>query len=143
MDNNQSRELIPTPFGSVVRAALNAFPLGGVVACAWSEWDTSRRFSRIEETLNELRELLELHSDRFDAHVLREPEMQLLESALDKVQREHREAKRRHFARLLAYSWTTGVERPFEERMRFIAALDEFDELHIAVCEDLFEVNFE
>ena len=66
-------------------------------------------------------------------------EMQILEAVLEKVQSEHRERKRCRFARLVASDWTARTNEPFEDRMRFVRALDELDELHIAILRFLAE----
>jgi hypothetical protein len=116
-----------------VRAGLNALPFGGVVASLWSDWDTNRRHQRIEETLDQLRLKLErLIPSDYDASHIGEAEMQLLEDALNRVAREHREWKRRAFAHMIAACWTR-TEHPFDERLTFLRALDDFSEIHIHV----------
>ena len=120
--------------GPVVRPILAAFPYaGGSLATLWSEWDTSRKFKRVEGTVLEILRNLELRGDRYDFRRLGDAEMQILEAALEKAQSEHREAKRKRFARLVAAAWTDHIERPFEERMRFVRALDELDETHVGI----------
>lgn len=119
--------------GPVLRTALSALPFGGAVATGWNEWDTGRRFQNIENTIAELGRQLELRAPAFDPQRLGSAEMHLLDMAIEKVQREHREGKRRRFAALIADAWCSGFSRPFEEKARFLAALDDFDELHIAI----------
>jgi len=63
--------------------------------------------------------------------------MQILEAVLNRVQSEHREKKRVRFARLVASDWSERVDRPFDERMQFVRALDELDELHIELLDYL------
>jgi hypothetical protein len=118
----------------VVRVALSAIPhIGGPLVTAWAEWDTNRRFCRVQQTLDELARALADRKACFRADHVGEPEMQILEAVLAKVQVEHRVAKRRRFAMLVVSDWTRGDDRPFEERMNFIRALDEMEETHIRV----------
>ena len=118
----------------VVRAGLAAVPFaGGSLATAWSDWDTNRRFKRVEHTLVELRRALEEVQQSFAPDRIGEAEMHILEAVLARVQSEHRERKRRQFAKLVASDWTERLDEPFEDRMRFVRGLDELDELHINI----------
>lgn len=123
-----------TRFGLVVHAGLAAVPyVGGPLATAWSDWDTNRRFHRVNQTLAELGRVLSQLKDRLDPDHIGEAELQILESVLQRVQCEHRETKRRRFAMLIASDWTEQREQPFGERLRFVKALDECDELHLGI----------
>jgi len=129
---------VGTKMGAVVRTALEAVPLvGGSLATAWSEWDTNRRFARIESTVQHLAFRLAALGDRFDATTIGDEELQLLEEVLRRVQIEHREMKRQKFAQILVGTWTSQRHRPFEERMQHIRALDEFSSLHIEILQFL------
>ena len=121
-------------FGMIVRPVLAGIPyFGGSLATAWSEWDTKRRFSRVEQTLREFCRQLESLKQFLDPNLIGEGEMQLLERVLQQVETEHRDGKRKRFSHLVAVAWTTGRDRPFEEKNRFMQALEEFDELHIGI----------
>lgn len=137
MKDNHSEALVPTWVSLVLRPALNALPFGGVLATAWTEWDTHRRSKNIEETMAELDTQLRSLGEAFNAQRVGPEEMHLLDIAIEKVQREHRETKRRRFAALIADAWSSGIGQPFEEKVRFLAALDEFDDLHVAILKYL------
>ncbi len=127
-------------WGPLVRTGLAAIPYaGGAMATAWSEWDTKRRFDRVGQSIGEICIALEAVRERFDPERIGEPEMQILEAVLNRVQSEHRERKRCRFAKLVASAWTEERDQPFEERMRFVRALDELDELHVRILAYLAE----
>lgn len=132
--NKPSAPLQPpagSTFGSVVRTGLALIPsVGGALSTAWAEWDTTRRFKRVEAAVNQLGSILralEISTDK-----LGEAEMHLLEDGLNRISREHREDKRSAFVRLIA-SCFLHPEIPFEERQAFLRALDEFNDIHIRV----------
>jgi hypothetical protein len=137
MKDDRSGALVPTWVGSVLRPALNALPFGGVLATAWNEWDTNRRMKNIEDTVAELEKQLVARGQAFDPKAIGPAEMHFLDLAIEKVQREHREAKRRQFAALIADAWSSGFARPFEEKVTFLDALDEFDELHFEILKHI------
>ncbi len=123
--------------GAIIRSGLNLIPIcGGAVATGWSEWDTSRKFARIEEELAVIGNLLK-NKTGFPLEALGDAEYQLLEEILRRVQTEHRAEKRASFAHLLAECWTVGVSESFERRMVFVRALDRFEELHVQVLKHL------
>lgn len=125
-------------FGSIVRPILAGVPaVGSSLATAWAEWDTGRRFARIETTVRHLAFCLETLADKFDPTVIGDEELQLLEEVLRRVQIEHRELKRQRFGQLLVGTWTSQRHRPFEERMQHIRALEEFSDLHIEILQFL------
>jgi hypothetical protein len=122
-------------FGSVVRTGLALIPaVGGALATAWAEWDTTRRFNRVEEAVGQLRRFIE--ERKISADKLGEAEMHLLEDGLNRISREHRKDKRSAFVRLIASCWLH-PETPFEEREAFLRALDEFSNTHIRVLASL------
>ena len=87
----------------VVRAGLAAVPyIGGTLATAWSDWDTGRRFRRVEHTLAEIVRRLQEMGKLFEPDRIGDAEMQILEAVLSRVQAEHRENKRCRFASLVA-----------------------------------------
>jgi hypothetical protein len=122
--------------GPVVRAGLNTAPFTGGLASLWSDWDTSRRFRRVEDAIADLGRLLSSNST-FDPSKLSDAEMHLLEDTLNRVSREHREEKRRRLVNLLASAWTE-TSRPFDERILFNRAADEFEEVHLRVLAKLY-----
>jgi hypothetical protein len=124
--------------GAIVRPLLAGVPTyGSSLATAWAEWDTSRRFARVEATVQHLAFRLTALTDKFDPAAIGDEELQLLEEVLRRVQIEHRELKRQRFAQLLVGTWTSQRHRPFEERMRHIRALEEFSDLHIGILQFL------
>jgi len=136
---SQSESMVLSSIGPLIRAALSSTPFAGGVAALWCEWDTSRRFKRVESTVKELGDELS-RSKTFDPSKLGEAEMQLLEDGLERAAREHREAKRSMFARLLATNWVR-TETPFDERLLFHRALDEFDEVHLMLLHILRDAH--
>lgn len=119
--------------GKIVGPALAAIPgVGGVLAAIWNEWDTSRRFKRVEEFLCDFRKQIETIS-AFNPKEIEDKDIQILEEIIRRVQIEHREVKRKRFANLLVNSWTENRNLPFEDNMRFVRALDEFDDIHINI----------
>jgi len=55
MADQQLPEDTHTLIGAIAKSALAAVPVvGGSLATAWSEWDSSRRFSRIEGVMNDI-----------------------------------------------------------------------------------------
>ena len=130
-----------TDIGAIVRTGLNLVPIcGGALANGWSEWDTSRRFSRIEETVSEIVNRLNNAASTLPG-TLNDAEYQLLEEVLRRVQIEHRYTKRIFFAKLLVECWTTGINDSYEKRMMFVRALDRFDELHICILRYLDDLG--
>ena len=129
---SDARSNVGSIFGSIVRAGLNTAPFTGGIASLWSDWDTSRRFQRVERAIADLIAELDSLREKFDPQQLGEAEMQLLEIGLERISREHREGKRKLFVQLLATSWVETTIR-FDERRRFIDALDAFDETHLGI----------
>jgi hypothetical protein len=119
---------------AIVRTVLSTLPHGGpTLAAAWNEWDTNRRFQRVESFLKVLEQELAKLADRFDPSKIGDKELQLLEDTIQRVQSEHREWKRIGFAILLKSAWEVAPETPFEECMHFNRALDDFDDIHMNV----------
>jgi hypothetical protein len=116
-------------FGAVVRAALNTAPFTGGIASLWSDLLMDRQMKRVQSAIQEMAEQL-LRLKTFDPSRIGEAEMHLLDDALQRVAREHREEKRKMFARLLAVNWVN-VTTPFDERLYFQQALDDFNQIHL------------
>jgi hypothetical protein len=125
---------------SAIRAGLSSAPFTGGVAALWSEWDTSRRFARVEEALAQLTRRLMEYGSAFSPNRLGDAEMQLLEDGLARISREHRDWKRRCFVELLASNWVN-TAAPFDERALFHRALDVFDKIHIRILRILADRN--
>jgi hypothetical protein len=124
--------LTASVIGSIVRAGLNSAPFTGGIASLWSDWDTSRRFARVEAAIRQLMTILDGLQDRLAQATVGEPEMQLLEDAINRIAREHREHKRMQFVNVIA-SNLIYTSRSFDERSLFIRALDRLDELHFRI----------
>jgi len=138
LDNLQKPNVL-APIAVLLRAGLSSLPFGGGVAALWSEWDTSRRFDRVESTIRQIAAALS-HAKGFDPRKLSDAEMQLLEDALQSASREHREDKRSLFALLLAANWSR-TDAPFDERLLFQRALDEFEPVHLQLLKLLSEAH--
>lgn len=143
MSRKNANDLI-TLLGKVVGPGLATIPVfGGALSASWSQWDTSRRFKRIESFIADMVQMLERLGRSFDPTNIGDAHMQLLEEVLRRVQIEHRENKRKHFAELIVSTWHENCKRPFKENMSFVRALDEFDDLHIDILHMLRSVDNE
>ena len=133
MNESTGKDLIPIKsFRDLVGPGLAGIPgVGGPLSALWSQWDTNRRFNRIEETIHELTRLLALPAYRLATDDLCDEDMQILEAALHRVQMAHTEEKRVLFARLVASCWTNARQHPFDERILFVNALSAFNEYHL------------
>lgn len=119
-------------FRDLVGPGLAAIPtIGGPLSALWSQWDTNRRFQRVDETLSELRRLLASANFRLLPDELSENDMQILETALQHSQMAHTKEKRKLFALMVANSWIKTPSSPFDERLLFLNALAAFSEHHI------------
>jgi len=126
----------------VVGPTLNAIPyVGGALASAWSEWDTRRRFHRVEEVLRLLQDKLSRLT--VNPTAADDAGMHLLELALSEAQLQHSERKRERLANVIVASWIAD-EAPhatFDESLLFLRATALFSESHIAVLNKLFEAG--
>lgn len=123
----------------VIGPILNTVPVvGGVLAAAWSEWDTGRRFARVEQTLRRIVDRLQLLDVNQSA--ASEAGMQLLELVLREAQLQHSEAKRKRLANVLVASWVDDrpPEETFDESILFLRAVSEFGDTHIAFLNFLY-----
>ena len=125
---------------SVIRTGLAAIPsIGSVVATAWSEWETKNRFNRIETAINQLGHILK-ELKHFDPKRIGPAEIHFFHETLRRIEKEHREQKRRFFVQLLAKYWA-GSKLSFDEAMTFNRALDQFSEIHIHILNFLSTTN--
>jgi len=133
MSDAPKQSLVPVrSFRDLVGPGLAGIPvIGGPLSSLWSQWDTTRRFERIEFAIEELTRLLTASQTHLNLEALSDDEMQLLEAALQKVQFAHRPERRTQFARIIANCWTDMQSLPFDERMLFVNALSEFNEFHL------------
>lgn len=106
--------------------------VGGTLSAAWSQYDTGQRFKRVEETIALLGEKLGNYMKSHEIPVATS-DMELLEAAIERVQAESNQRKRRMFAELIATSWTTQHALPYTERRLFIDALTAFTDVHIKI----------
>lgn len=129
---NTDRKLAVRSYKDLIAPALAGIPIiGGPLSASWSQWDTNRRFGRVEQVIEELVAALKSGAYAVDPTKHGEENMQLLEVALQKGQYAHTENKRRLFARLIASAWS--YDAPFDEKLLFIKALDDFTEHHLHV----------
>lgn len=133
MSDFSCKNYIPVrSFGDLVGPSLAGIPVvGGPLSALWSQWDTNRRFERVEFALKELSQILATRQSHLRIGEFTADEMQLLEAALQKVQHAHTEEKRRQFVRLVAHCWMDMRALPFDERMLFVEALSEFNAMHL------------
>jgi len=117
-----------------IRTGLAAIPnIGAPIAQAWSEWDSLRRFQRVEKAIDSLSQALSTIGSEFNVDSLGDEEFQLLDEILRRVQVEHNDLKRGRLEQLLACSWIETPRLEFSERMRHVRAVEEFEEHHIAI----------
>jgi hypothetical protein len=129
---------IASKLSIAVGPALSLIPhVGGSLASAWSEWDTRRRFLRIEETLRTIQ--CALQHCRVNQDAATDEGMHLLEIVLREAQLEHCEKKRERLANVLIASWVseTSAQITFDESMLFVRATVLFDDAHIAILDKL------
>ena len=130
----------PSDINSIIRTGLAAIPtIGGVMATAWSEWESKNRFNRIETAINELGETLN-KLKHFDPKRIGPAEIHFFHETLRRIEEEHREEKRRLFIQLLANYWA-GTKLSFDEAMIFNRALYQFSEIHIHILKFLCAAN--
>jgi hypothetical protein len=133
--DKQSQPRLPSIISSIVRAGLSSAPFTGGVASLWSDWESNCRLKRIELAIGQLGENLS-RIKSFDPSQLGDAEMQLLEDALQRIAREHRQGKRATFVQILASNWINS-NASFDERLLFQRAFDEFDPVHIQILQTL------
>lgn len=117
-----------------------AGPPGAVLASAWGEFVNDRRFKRVEEAVEEIRNLLSSLVD-LNSFAATPESMQLLEHVLGRVESESNDKKRTRFCNLIASSWASAdpVKGIFDEAMLFADATERFTDSHIAVLMRLYE----
>ena len=112
-----------------------------MLAAAWSEWDTRRRFGRIEEMLQYIQQKLsQLNVNNAAAD---DAGMHLLELVLREAQLQHSEKKRKRLANVLVASWVS-AEPPkatFDESILFVRATAVFTDSHIAVLDAIHQAG--
>ena len=126
----------------VVGPALAAIPyVGDVLAAAWSEWDTTRRFCRLQETMEHIQRKLSKLPPKDDA--ADDAGMHFLELVLREAQLQHSEAKRERLANLLVSAWVSNTppQYAFDESLLFLRATTVFGDTHIAILNKLHEVG--
>ena len=102
--------------GAAIRTGLTGIPtIGSVLAQGWSEWDSMRRFERIESAITDIGKQINKHHS-FNPQDLNDSDYQLFEEVMRRVQFEHCEKKRRRYAKLLAQCWTDGKNETFDKR---------------------------
>jgi hypothetical protein len=120
---------------SGLRAVAASFPGAASLASAWSEWDTSRRFERVESFLHALAERLQRFATANERASITDPEesAHLLELVLERIQREHRDEKRRRYVEFFAENAVHPEKRTFDRKRLFIDLLDALgdDELRL------------
>lgn len=132
----------PSKLTALVGPLLAAIPhVGGVLSAAWSEWDTRRRFCRIEEMLSLIRQKLsrlDINEDAAD-----DAGMHLLELVLREAQLQHEHLKRERLANVLVNAWVSAspLKFVFDESLLFLRATTLFGDFHIAVLNHLHEAG--
>ncbi len=130
-------------YEALIGPALAGIPaVGGPLSAMWSEWNTNRRFARVEDTLSELQRLVGADRYDIDPDALADPQLELFDKAIRHAQREHAEKKRRLFARFVASSWSAEyVEDSPEDGPNFLNALIDFTDKHIYTLLSLEEAG--
>jgi hypothetical protein len=117
-----------------VGPALALIPgIGGALSALWTDYDVTRRLSRVQQTIDELQ--THLLRRALDPEKLTVDDMALFEMTLQRVHLAWAEEKQARFARSLASSWTNQRTLPFEERVLFIQAVAELHNEHIRILE--------
>ena len=113
-------------------------PFCGSLAQAYSEWDTNRRFEKIESFLEDLKEKLKVLEEARIREPFTEDDCIIFDKVMQKVQFEHREQKRKYYANYLINALSHSKE--FDKKQRFLKAIDEFTDLHISILKYLDSV---
>lgn len=123
---------------AVVRIGLAGIPyVGGAMAQAYSEWDSSRRNKRIQDFMNTVNEKLKQLNRFPNPTDMTDADWQILEEILRIVQIEHVENKRKFFANLLVNCWSNLHSKDLLYDQMFITALNDFSQYHIAILSRL------
>lgn len=127
--------------GILIRTALTALtpalPILAPIAQAYKEIEDKIQLKRVEDLILQIGKRLE----KLEKIVLKEDDIQLFELIAEKVRIEHSEKKRRAFANLLFSFWAVGKGDPFDKKLIFLQALDEFSDLHINILKFLDKQN--
>lgn len=99
---------------------------------------TSYRIRRLEGLIKRLEAA---KSEAFSDFLRSEIGFQLLETAAERVWREHSERKRDRYANLIISAWIDDrpKETVFDESALFTEAIHEFTETHVAILQKLFD----
>lgn len=119
--------------GAICRTGLAGVPcVGGPLAQAWSEWDGTQKFKRIETALTDLRNRLAAANDRLDPNRLKSEHFQFFAETIQRLEVEYRVIKRRRFVSLLADFWT-GIVPEYDVAADFLHAIDRLSDAHIII----------
>jgi hypothetical protein len=126
----------------LIGPALNLIPhVGGAIASAWSEYDTRKRFQRIQETISMIQS--KLSDARVNEAAASDAGIHLLDLVLREAQMQHCERKREYLANLLVASWIdeNPPQATFDESLLFLRAITSFSESHLAILSKLSDAG--
>ncbi len=135
-------EEINEKMGPFVRISLSIPVISGlggsILAQAYSEWDSSRRYERLKSFIEEIRDRVRCLEINRNAIKYNDEDCAILDSVLQKIQIEHSEKKREYYANFLINALSNvGC---FDKKQRFIRAINEFTESHFRVLSLLYNI---
>lgn len=134
MESERVEDVIKTG----LRSLATTCPITAPLAQAWNEYETNKKFLRIEELFQYLK-------DEFENSVVQTEYMKdainknsfefssLLEKTIEKIKREHSKEKRHIFARTLANFVVSNNSIPYNHKISIIETLDSLTEEDIYV----------
>jgi predicted nuclease with TOPRIM domain len=128
MSNNQQNALATIISGGL-RSIAASVPILASIGQAWSEYKDYQTGERISELMENLKTKLEELSTRINNldeiyNQIREEFPSLLEIAIDKVQKEFSQEKRRIYADVLANLSFQQYQEPYEDKISVLHSLD-------------------
>jgi hypothetical protein len=115
-----------------LRSVAASFPVFASVGQAWTEFETHRKFDRMEQFFKDLK--LEMEALAQTVNKMREDTPELLERTLDLVQREASEQKRRAFAAV--FLRCAKSTKSLDEQRTIIETLDVLSEEDIRLLRE-------
>ena len=143
-DIDDIKEKLPAVIKCGIRSLAASFPGAASLATAWSEWDSEKRFNYVKGFFELTTQLFEEFDERIkeqETYLASEEAPHLLSLVIEKVQREHREEKRKRFAKFFLEGLAVGDKVSFDEKRYFLELLDELNNFDFKILQDIFAAN--
>lgn len=131
---NKDTKIALETFQNIVISSLNALgPLGSVFSATLSNYLTSKRLAHIKGVLDAMNKRFDnLPQENIEAILASDQFLHLFITAIEKAQKEHREAKRKCYGVMLA-NMACSVKFEYDLFDHFLSLLTELGDLHIAL----------